>query len=70
VIDGELTTDHLMNACLLLGYSNADHLTSVKHMHGFRVVKIDDGDDMDVGGLLLENGENVGLGCGVFAKVG
>ena len=69
VIEDELTTDHLMNACLLLGYSNADHLTSVKHMHGYRVVNIDDGDDMDVGGLLLENGETVGLGCGVFGKV-
>jgi len=69
VIDDELTTDHLRNACLLLGYSNADHLTSVKHMHGYRVVNIDDGDDMDVGSVVLENGENVGLGCGVFAKV-
>lgn len=69
VIEDELTTDHLMNACLLLGYSNADHLTSVKHMHGYRVVNIDDGDDMAVGGLLLENGETVGLGCGVFGKV-
>ena len=69
VIDGELTTDHLMNACLLLGYSNADHLTSVKHMHGFRVVEINDVINSDVGCLVLENGESVGLGCGVFAKV-
>jgi hypothetical protein len=69
VIDGELTTDHLMNACLLLGYSNADHLTSVKHMHGFRVVEINDVINSDVGCLVLENGESVGLGCGGFAKV-
>lgn len=69
VIDGELTTDHLMHACLLLGYSNADHLTSVKHMHGFRVVNINDVMNSDIGSLVLENGESVGLGCGVFAKV-
>jgi len=69
VIDGELTTDHLMHACLSLGYSNADHLTSVKHMHGFRVVNINDVMNSDVGCLVLENGESVGLGCGVFTKV-
>jgi hypothetical protein len=69
IVVDELTMEHLKEACLLLGYSNADHLTSVKHMHGYRVVNIDDGDDMDVGGLLLENGESVGLGCGVFGKV-
>jgi hypothetical protein len=69
LIDGELTTDHLMHACLSLGYSNADHLTSVKHMHGFRVVNINEVMNSDVGTLVLENGENVGLGCGVFARV-
>lgn len=69
IVVDELTMEHLKEACLLLGYSNADHLTSVKHMHGYRVVNIDDGDDMAVGGLLLENGETVGLGCGVFGKV-
>jgi hypothetical protein len=69
LIDGELTTDHLMHACLSLGYSNADHLTSVKHMHGFRVVNINEVMNSDVGCLILENGDNVGLGCGVFAKV-
>jgi vesicle coat complex subunit len=69
VIEGELSTDHLMNACLLLGYSNADHLTSVKHMHGFRVVEINEVMNSDIGCLVLDNGDNVGLGCGVFAKV-
>jgi hypothetical protein len=38
-------------------------------MHGFRVVEINDVINSDVGCLVLENGESVGLGCGGFAKV-
>lgn len=69
VIDGEITTDHLTEAALLVGYSNADHLTSVKHLHGLRVIEISPVLNTDVGTLVLDKGETIGLHYGVFAKI-
>jgi hypothetical protein len=68
-IEGELTNDHLLAASALVGYSNADHLTSVKHLHGLRVIAISEVSNTDVGSLVLDSGETIGLHYGVFARV-
>jgi hypothetical protein len=68
-VDGELTVDHLCAAAMLVGYSNADHLTSVNHMHGSRVNVILPGINTDVGTLVLEHGETIGIHNGVFVNI-
>lgn len=68
-IEGELTNDHLLAAAALVGYSNADHLTSVKHLHGLRVIEISPAVNTDVGTFVLDKGETIGLHYGIFAKI-
>lgn len=69
VVDDEITIEHLFAAAVLVGYSNADHLTSVKHLHGLRVVQISSVVNTEVGAFTLDSGETIGLHHGVFAKI-
>lgn len=69
VIDDVITADHLEHAALILGYSNINHLISVNHMYGFRVISTTEGIECDVGTLELANGETIGLTSGIFVKM-
>jgi hypothetical protein len=65
----DVTIDVLDQASLLLGYSNVDHITSVRHLYGSKIIGMRPVGEIEMCSVVLDHGTSIGLTCGIFAGI-
>jgi hypothetical protein len=68
-VGNRISVNNLNEAARLVGYAGIDHLISSRILYGMKVAKVTECDPKEVGTLVLERGEMVGLKCGIFSVI-